>query len=89
MDLPRLLWNTAILIWLVVEAVRFDLAQFRRLGSRYFRWNRERWNFSDLEKQALGRFLAALILGLVGNAVISAIQFALEVMRQGGGGGGR
>jgi len=84
MDLPRILWNAVILAWLALEAVRFDLAQYRRLRSGYFRWSRERWNFSEPEKQALYRFLAVLAVGLAGNALLSGIQFAIELMRGNG-----
>jgi hypothetical protein len=82
MSAIRIGWNLLILLWLLVEAARFDYHHFKRLGRRgVFRWSREKWDFGPPERQALHRFLLALSVGLIGNALLAAAAGVAEFMR--------
>lgn len=67
--LPLLAWNVVMALLLVVEAIRFDLHHFRRLGRRVFRRSPETWNLSAPERAALQRFLFWLAVDLCGNVL--------------------
>ena len=72
--LIRIVWNLAVGVWLVIAALRFDYCHYRRLGRRMFSLSREKWDFSPLERLWLRRFLLALVVGLLGNAVIAGVE---------------
>jgi len=78
----RIVWNILFFLSILREGIVFDYYHFRRVGWFLFRKSDvDRWDFSKNERQALARFFLWTTLLLMGNAVISLLQWALEITR--------